>query len=396
VRIACLFLLATAVAIAASIGGMASASSRLASGVKTQPASGDCPAAMVRVDIMGTWQFVPDPIDIVAGTTVCWTNQDGWTHTVTSDTGAFDSGVIGLTQKYCFTFDEPGSYAYHDELHPLTGTVNVEPGPPPPPAPECPPPPAPPPASCPDGAVVIDVVQSFNPTWEYVLQGRTVCWWNRSYSTRRVVSDTGEFDSGEMQPDSTYFFTFEAPGSYSYHEASTRWPGKVTVDTDPSSWFMAECREGPKRVDVHRPNGFEPPTVEVAPGTTVCWKNQDGWLHTVTSDTGAFDSGVMPLGDTYSFTFEDVGSYAYHDALYPELTATVSVRVPSRARSFRVPRVIGLRLSTAKARIRRSHGSIGRIRRVRSKRAGRVIGQKPAAGKWRARGARVSLVVGRR
>ena len=47
----------------------------------------------------------------------------------------------------------------------------------------------------------------------------------------------------------------------------------------------------------------------------------------------------------------------------------------------RVPRVIGLRLQTARARIRRAHCSPGRVRRVRAKRVGRVLAQKPSAGR---------------
>jgi beta-lactam-binding protein with PASTA domain len=58
--------------------------------------------------------------------------------------------------------------------------------------------------------------------------------------------------------------------------------------------------------------------------------------------------------------------------------------------------VIGLRLRPAKARIRRAHCSVGRIRRARSRRVGRVIAQNPRAGKIRRRGFPVKLVVGRR
>ena len=362
-------------------------------GLSAQASSSGCPAGTTVVEILGTWEYVPATIDVTAGTTVCWINQDGWTHTVTSDKGEFDSGVIGLAQIYCFTFNTTGSYAYHDELHPLRGTVNVHAGPPPPPPPFCPPGPAPPPPSCPDGARVVDVLPDFRPMWVYIVGRGAVCWWNRSHSTWRVISDTGAFDSGEMEPNTTFVFTFDTPGSYSYHEATTRRPGKVTVDTDPPSGFI-ECGADATRVDVRRPSGFDPPTVEIAPGTTVCWKNQDGWLHTATSDTGVFDSGVIPLAATYSFTFDTVGSFKYHDALYPELAGTVNVSPPRR--SFRVPRVVGLKLATAKTRIRRVRGRVGRIRRVRSKRVGRVITQKPRPGRKVARGSRVSLVVGRR
>ena len=61
-----------------------------------------------------------------------------------------------------------------------------------------------------------------------------------------------------------------------------------------------------------------------------------------------------------------------------------------------VPRVIGLRLRQARARIRARHCSVGRIRRARSGRVGRVIAQSPQPGARRTEGARVNLVVGRR
>jgi GH25 family lysozyme M1 (1,4-beta-N-acetylmuramidase) len=62
----------------------------------------------------------------------------------------------------------------------------------------------------------------------------------------------------------------------------------------------------------------------------------------------------------------------------------------------RVPRVIGMRLLTARARIRRANCSLGRVRRARSRRVGRVLAQAPRAGSRRPRGARITLVVGRR
>jgi len=58
--------------------------------------------------------------------------------------------------------------------------------------------------------------------------------------------------------------------------------------------------------------------------------------------------------------------------------------------------VIGLRLAKAKKRIRARHCSVGRIRRARSRRPGRVIGQSPRPGTIKRRGFPVKLVVGRR
>jgi beta-lactam-binding protein with PASTA domain len=60
-----------------------------------------------------------------------------------------------------------------------------------------------------------------------------------------------------------------------------------------------------------------------------------------------------------------------------------------------VPRVVGLRLPTAKQRIRRASCAVGRIRKKRSKRVGRVLAQSPRAGTKLPQGGRVNLVVGR-
>jgi len=60
-----------------------------------------------------------------------------------------------------------------------------------------------------------------------------------------------------------------------------------------------------------------------------------------------------------------------------------------------IPRVLGLRLGAAKLKIGRRHCELGRIRRVRSRRVGRVIGQSPRPGAVRHLGFPVRLVVGR-
>ncbi|MEA2475829.1 MAG: hypothetical protein QOF16_528 [Actinomycetota bacterium] len=61
-----------------------------------------------------------------------------------------------------------------------------------------------------------------------------------------------------------------------------------------------------------RDNYFSPQTVHVDPGDTVVWTNQGSRVHTVTSDTGDFDSGNMSSGATYQHTFAKEGYYYYH------------------------------------------------------------------------------------
>ncbi len=75
------------------------------------------------------FQFTPKKIEVKAGTKVTWTNQDSAVHTVTSDEGApttFDSGNLAQGKTYSFTFDKPGTYQYHCEIHvSMKGTVVV-------------------------------------------------------------------------------------------------------------------------------------------------------------------------------------------------------------------------------------------------------------------------------
>ena len=56
---------------------------------------------------------------------------------------------------------------------------------------------------------------------------------------------------------------------------------------------------------------FRPPTLVVAPGTTVVFLNAEAPKHTVTADAQSFDSGSMAEGDTSRVTFSEAGESAY-------------------------------------------------------------------------------------
>jgi beta-lactam-binding protein with PASTA domain len=58
--------------------------------------------------------------------------------------------------------------------------------------------------------------------------------------------------------------------------------------------------------------------------------------------------------------------------------------------------VIGMTLARAKAKLHRAHCSVGRIRRTRSSRVGRVIKQSPKPGVFKRHNFPVSLTLGRR
>ncbi|HYZ94174.1 MAG TPA: cupredoxin family copper-binding protein [Nitrososphaeraceae archaeon] len=74
----------------------------------------------------GSNSFNPSPVEVKVGETVTWINDDSGRHTVTSNDGVFDSGVVGKEQSSSFTFDKAGEYPYFCEPHPnMVGTVVV-------------------------------------------------------------------------------------------------------------------------------------------------------------------------------------------------------------------------------------------------------------------------------
>jgi len=70
---------------------------------------------------------------------------------------------------------------------------------------------------------------------------------------------------------------------------------------------------------------FSPANVSVQPGTTVTWVNAGRAPHTVTSDDGQFDSGVLMPGDSYKVKFVGQGTLTYYCAIHPFMRGSVGV-----------------------------------------------------------------------
>ena len=56
---------------------------------------------------------------------------------------------------------------------------------------------------------------------------------------------------------------------------------------------------------------FSPATVTITAGDTITWTNTDPVVHTATSSSGAFDSGDIAQGESFSVTFTTPGTYFY-------------------------------------------------------------------------------------
>jgi len=65
-------------------------------------------------------------VHLSAGGKVTWINRDTTAHTVTSTTGLFNSGTIGVGSTWSHTFTTAGTYPYYCTIHPMmTGTIVV-------------------------------------------------------------------------------------------------------------------------------------------------------------------------------------------------------------------------------------------------------------------------------
>ena len=71
---------------------------------------------------------------------------------------------------------------------------------------------------------------------------------------------------------------------------------------------------------------FQPSTMTVPRGTSVTWRNTASITHTVTSNTGAFNSGNLSPGATFTHQFSQAGTYQYHCNIHPSMTGTIVVQ----------------------------------------------------------------------
>ena len=62
--------------------------------------------------------YSPATLQIKAGVTVTWNNNDNMEHTVTADDRSFYSPTIPIGGKYTHTFSGGGTYPYHCVIHP--------------------------------------------------------------------------------------------------------------------------------------------------------------------------------------------------------------------------------------------------------------------------------------
>jgi plastocyanin len=190
-----------------------------------------------------------------------------------------------------------------------------------------------------------------------VAAGTVVTWRNEDDDRHRLRSREGpvEFDSGNLEPGEAFSYTFQVEGSYPYlderdDEASEYFgtvvvgpapgastepapasasaaPLPVAASAEPPVAASAEPQTPSSRIDISD-RTFVPANITVSAGESVQWTNLDDEGHTVSATDGAFESGLMAGGVTFSQVFDTPGTYDYVCAIHPEMRGTVTVAAP--------------------------------------------------------------------
>ena len=76
---------------------------------------------------------------------------------------------------------------------------------------------------------------------------------------------------------------------------------------------------------------FTPAMLTIKKGVKVTWTNEDSVGHNVIGDDASLAGGlpasadVLSNGQSYSHTFDTVGTFAYHCGVHPGMTGTIEV-----------------------------------------------------------------------
>lgn len=109
------------------------ASADLAYGGATAPASSEAPEATAGAAAAGAmavnivdFAFEPAALEVPAGSTVTWTNNNTFDHTVVADDGSFESENMEPGDTFSFEFPAAGEFPYICGIHPqMVASITV-------------------------------------------------------------------------------------------------------------------------------------------------------------------------------------------------------------------------------------------------------------------------------
>src|SRR5918997_7054698 len=101
-------------------------------------------------------------------------------------------------------------------------------------------------------------------------------------------------------------------------------PTTVPAQTTQPAESTAPAPNSTTTVDISN-HAFNPAQLNVAPGTTVRFVNNDPEPHTATADNGVFDTGILQPGSSFEVLLDGSGTVTYHCELHPHMQGSIVV-----------------------------------------------------------------------
>jgi plastocyanin len=228
--------------------------------------------------------FVPAGLSLPVGSYVRWINFEDMVHTSTSDYGLWDSGDLSAGDYYITQLTHTGDLAYRCTPHGFTDTIYVQ-------------------DTIPADSIVNIIDFAFGPQVIHIEPGKRIRWVNLGMMDHTATANGGLWDSGNLTPGENWAFTFTGEGVYDYFCAvHPSMVGTVVVGRPDSVYLDIDI------VDFE----FIPYESTVPVGSYVRWVNYGQIGHTATSDSGAWDSGLLNPGGFYIRQMSNPGDFPYH------------------------------------------------------------------------------------
>ncbi len=268
--------------------------------------------------------FTPKNTTVNPGDTVKWTNAGINIHTTTSDPGYWNSGNLGSGGTFSRQFFASGKNPYHCTPHVLFGmrdTIIVNNSPPTLSVPG--------PQAVPINSLLSFSVSATDPNFS--MTDPMGLRENLTLSLDSVRPDpsvtnpslgAGNPASFSWTPDCTEYGSYTA-----YFKASD---GKGGLDTDSVKIQVTATTHTDTLTDTSYPVAETVLACELVQWVYLSSLAAQTDSHSITSDSGLFNSGIMHAGDTFSYQFTNNGTFDYHCLVHAGETGAVKVGINKR------------------------------------------------------------------
>ncbi|HKC78981.1 MAG TPA: hypothetical protein VKB83_02695, partial [Nitrosopumilaceae archaeon] len=162
----------------------------------------------------------------------------------------------------------------------------------------------------------------------------------------------GQINSGTILPGQIFQYTMSRIGTITFYDPTYTWvngvissiaqtstQGKpIQISIQPGSYQSQGSAS--QQNQLYTNHYYLPTDLQIIPGSTIIWTNNDTVSHRVLSGIstqkpgnpftpdGKFDSGVLAPGQSFQFTLNDVGIIRFYDPTYTWMSGVI-VSIPS-------------------------------------------------------------------